>query len=458
MVLAYILMARPVQCEESGDFTFLQAYWGTAQAVEVSPGDVATLTVVLKQEKIFELKGLEATLTLPPGFEALGGTDNASIIYTGTVPMGSLVKLEFPLFITVDVQRGSYTASLTLKYYAMGFEYEDELEITFKVTGKPIVAAKVLNASLYEGEQRVLVEFSNSGDAIAKSLRILKVSSTSASVELDSAGFLGNLEPEDNVDVMLSLLVPEGLEGKTVLLTVEGSCLGPTNVVYSFTETLQLQVAEVEEVEEAKITTQFPAKAAAPGDTVRFTVRLESSFEAETLFKLSVDSVPQNWTVSIRSASGDLVSKVILDGNAFVDLVVEVTSPDSARVGEEHMLIVRAESHDQNITCSLPISVTLTEAEKVEEVKITAKFPDVTVEAAKVVQYPITLANLGDADKLLFLSIEPPADWKAVFKSGVLEVSRLYMEAGKSESLVIEVTPPSTVGIGAYTIPVQVKS
>jgi len=65
---------------------------------------------------------------------------------------------------------------------------------------------------------------------------------------------------------------------------------------------------------------------------------------------------------------------------------------------------------------------------------------------------------LGETDRLLLLSVEPPADWKVVFKSGTLEVSMLYLVAGQSENLIIEATPPSTVNMGAYTIPVQVKS
>jgi len=84
------------------------------------------------------------------------------------------------------------------------------------------------------------------------------------------------------------------------------------------------------------------------------------------------------------------------------------------------------------MTDSLPLSVALTEAE--EDIRISAKFP------------------------LLLLSVQPPTDWKVVFKSGTMEISRLYLEAGKSESLILEATPPSTVKIGTYTIPVQIKS
>jgi len=201
---------------------------------------------------------------------------------------------------------------------------------------------------------------------------------------------------------------------------------------------------------------QFPGKSVAPGDTVQFQLKLKNPLGAEMRFKISLDSIPANWTASVKSASGEYVTAVILDSNEFVDLVVEVKSPSTAEPGKEYGISVNVESSDGNIMSSLPLNIVLNEIEK--DVKITTKFPEVTVEAGELVQYPITIANLGGTDTLLLLSAEPPAEWKTAFKSGTLEVSRLYLEAGKSENLVIEATPPSTANIGTYEILVQVGS
>jgi len=343
ILTASTLSIIPVESYDFDFFRLIKAYWGTNQEIQVSPGDVATLTVILRYETRSSFQNLAAYLFLPAGFEPVGGGDNVTVYYTGTVSQGSLVNLEFPIFITPDVEKGSYTANLHLYYSPYFDQPEDELQIPFEVTGKPIISAKVLNDSLLEGEQQVLLELSNDGDAIAKNLKIVEITSSSALAELDIAGFLGSLEPGDYATVPLRLFVPTGMKGKILSLAVEVSFLGPRNIVYQVSKTLQMRVEEAEEVEESGV-------------------------------------------------------------------------------------------------------------------KITTKFPDVTVEAGKVVQYPTTIANLGETDRLLLLSVEPPADWKASFKSGVLEVSKLYMEAGGSENLVIEVTPPSTVSIGAYTIPVEIES
>jgi len=343
ILTASMLSIIPVESYDFDFFTLIKAYWGTSQEIQVSPGDVATLTVILRYETRGSFQNLAAYLFLPAGFEPVGGGDNVTAYYTGTVSQGSLVNLQFPIFIAPDVEKGSYTANLHL-YYSPYFDQPgDELQIPFEVTGKPIINARVLNDSLLEGEQQVLLELSNDGDAIAKNLKILEITSSSALAELDIAVFLGSLEPGDNVTVPLRLFVPTGMNGKILSLAVQVSCLGPRNIVYQVSRTLQMRVEEAEEVEESGV-------------------------------------------------------------------------------------------------------------------KITTKFPNVTVEAGKVVQYPTTIANVGETDRLLLLSVEPPGDWKVVFKSGALEVSRLYLEAGQSENLIIEATPPSTVNMGTYTIPVQVKS
>lgn len=214
----------------------------------------------------------------------------------------------------------------------------------------------------------------------------------------------------------------------------------------------------VEQMNESIIFCQFPGKWAIVGDPVVFQVELRNPFSFEMHFRISVDSLPSDWTASIKTANDEHVTEIILGAEESVDLAVEVESPTSATAGENYEFFVSVESVEHNVTDSLPLSIALNEPEAVEEINIATKFPEVTVEAGEVVQYQITVSNLGDVNRLLFLSIEPPSDWKAVFKSGELEISRLDIAAESSEELIIEVTPPSTVSLDTYDIPVQIKS
>jgi len=246
MILTLIFSISPVipiQCEEPEHFRLIKVYWGTDQPIEVSPGDVATLTVVLRYEKSWSFRNLKAVLSLPEGFEAVGGNNESVTYYSGAVSMGSLLKLGFPIFISPNVEIGSYQANLTLEYYVSKHLIpEEELEVTFEVTGKPSIDVNAVNNGLYEGKQEILIILSNRGDAAAHNLKIKEAYSSTASVELRNATYIGDLKPGDNVTVSLSLFIPTGLSGKIVSLTVEGSYLGPTNVAYLFSETLKLPV------------------------------------------------------------------------------------------------------------------------------------------------------------------------------------------------------------------------
>ncbi len=233
----------PAQAEVTlSSFEIIDVYWGTDQPAEVSPGDVETLTVVLRYESSWSFTNFKADLYLPDGFKVVGGDNKATTYYTGAVSFGSIVKLSFPIFIGPDVEKGSYAANLRLEYIYLNLLAQEKLEVVFEVTGKPTISVKVLNDTLYEGKQQVLIATYNDGDESAKNVKIVKVSSVSAIVELLDAEVLGDLEPGGHILIPLSLFVPLGMTGKILPLAVEVNYLGPRNVVYTFSETLQLPV------------------------------------------------------------------------------------------------------------------------------------------------------------------------------------------------------------------------
>lgn len=212
---------------------------------------------------------------------------------------------------------------------------------------------------------------------------------------------------------------------------------------------------DVEPINESIIGCQFPGKLAVPGDTVAFEVKLNNPFNVETPFSVSVGSLPANWTTSIVTQSGESVTDIILGADESISLVVKVQTPSSAISNATYEIVLVAESENQQIS-SLPLTVTL--EGDASAVKISTKFPDVTIEAGEILEYSITVTNLGDTNRLLLFSITAPSNWKAVVKSGNLEISQLSIDAGNSESLTIQVTPPSTVNLGSYEINVQFTS
>jgi len=254
-----------------------------------------------------------------------------------------------------------------------------------------------------------------------------------------------------SLSLQLEAKIPLTSIGKNSLsLTAEGK-----------TETTLKFKITVEPSNESIISCQFPGKSTAPGYTIQFQMRLKNPFGDEMVFRVGVDSIPLDWKASVESTVGEAVTEVTLDSSEFVDLIVKVTPPITAKIGK-YEIVVKAESSDGNVTTFLPLNVTLTAAEE-EEIQVAATFLEVTAEAGKVVRYPITIINSGETDRTVLLSVvENPTDWKVAFKSetdsSTVEVSGLYLTARARENLVFEVTPPSTANIGSYAIPVQVES
>lgn len=462
VMLLFATLFVSVNAQQQSYFKVLRVYWGTEQPIEVSPGDTATLSVVLRSESQYSIRSFKAELLLPDYFRAVGGGQRALAYYTGTISQGSVIRLDFSVFITKDAPKISYSTNLWLNYFVSDTWRYDLLEVEFEVTGKPSIKVTSMNASLDEGNQELSIIIQNEGDAAAESLKIVRIYSSGASAELKGSAILGRLEPGGKVIVPVQIYVPSDVKnGSLLTLIVEAACNGPWSVVYSFSKNLLIPIVIPADVEPSTlISCRFPGRAVTPGDAVQFQIRLKNPFDVKMRFIISVDHVPTGWTFSVKDTSDKYVTQVILDTDESADLVVEVTPPDTAKIGEEHRLLFNVKSFEGKLLESLPLDVTLVKSEEeVEEgVNIAVKFPEIMIEVGKILQYPITIINLGSVDRLLSLSVEPPTDWKAVFKYGTLEVSRLSVESGKSENLIIEATPPSTVSIGSYTIPVHVSS
>ncbi|MCW4005959.1 MAG: NEW3 domain-containing protein [Candidatus Bathyarchaeota archaeon] len=255
-----------------------------------------------------------------------------------------------------------------------------------------------------------------------------------------------SLSPSSNANLQLEVEIPLDANGSyEVTLTASGE-VGTT---LTFT-------VQVEPADDSMLNCAYPGKSSNAGDFVRFEMALTNPFSVDMRFKLSVDQVPENWTAFMKSTDGDYLTEVLLEADQTVNLVLEVKSPSSALTNQTYELSANAEAVNQGITDTISVTVTVTEL--ANEITLTAKLPEVAVEAGNSVSYPLTVSNMGTTDRYLLLSVEPPANWKAVFRLGDVEVTRLYLYGGNSSDLTVIVTPPSSVALDTYTFPVKIKS
>ena len=259
------------------------------------------------------------------------------------------------------------------------------------------------------------------------------------------------LSPGTSSNFKLEIRIPMDYTGENSLtLTASGTT----------TSTLDFMLT-VEPISESTIVScRFPGKWALPGDVVAFQTQLTNPFGVDVRFSPLLDSVPSGWSASLKTADDEYVTEIILGADESVELVVEVESPASAVTGENYELLVAVKSNNQTVG-TLPLVVSLQQPEAIDEIGISTKFPEVTVEAGRAFEYQLTLGNFGSSNRILFLAVEHPADWKAVIQSGTSEISQLNIGPASIagfEELTVVVTPPSTVNLGTYNITVQAKS
>ncbi|PVX25878.1 MAG: hypothetical protein CW691_03190 [Candidatus Bathyarchaeum sp.] len=255
------------------------------------------------------------------------------------------------------------------------------------------------------------------------------------------------LSPGDRLNLRVMCTVPlDSLGTHNVTVTVDGVA------VY----TLGFTVV-VEPSSESILSCSIPTKLSLPGDLATFSVSMMLPYAFQTPVSLSVDSLPANWTGFIKNADEEYITDIVVDPGTVLLFSVGVSSSPLAETGNDYVVYVTAKVEGLTVG-TLPLTVSLIEPASIEEIKMTTKFPEVTIEAGTIVNYQVDLGNFGDTNRLLLLSVDAPADWKAIIKSGDSEISQLNIDPQTAEALVVEVTPPSTVNLGTYNITVQVKS
>ena len=242
-------------------WNIIQSYWGDGAPIEVSPGDTAPFTVLLIYKATpldaeYTFKTIQASLTLPPTFEGMGGENPIQLVYTGTITDYSVIKLQFPIYLQLNTRLSNYTAQLTLISYYYYYSstttktatsntpvygsFSQQLTVMLEVMGRPDIEVAIPNISnLPEGKQQLPVVISNLGRGLAKNVKLESVQSTTSIILQPTNLIIGDLQSNATVTIPISLFVPTGY---SCSLTFTLTYLGSKNVAYETVKTLQLLV------------------------------------------------------------------------------------------------------------------------------------------------------------------------------------------------------------------------
>ncbi|NVL93611.1 MAG: carboxypeptidase regulatory-like domain-containing protein, partial [Desulfobacterales bacterium] len=228
--------------------------------------------------------------------------------------------------INLDVGK-SYTLDFSKEGYAKVTKtatvsfYQEKVKLGTIVLSKALrLSSPVLSRVASPGEKLTLpFTVSNIGEELETvEFLVAKPEGWSTRV-LDQIGEVTKiyLSSDVSMSLQLEIAIPTTSPGDYNLSL---TAAGKTSSTLNFT-------IIVEPLSEPLIFCQFPGKSAAPGESVKFQVRVKNPFGVRLRFEVAVDSVPNDWMAIVKSAGGEAVTEANLDSNEFADLIVEVYVP-----------------------------------------------------------------------------------------------------------------------------------
>lgn len=207
------------------------------------------------------------------------------------------------------------------------------------------------------------------------------------------------------------------------------------------------------------LSTDFPGVTINTGEDVTFELNVDNESATPQNVALSIDSMPKGWSAYFEG-NGKPVSRVYVgdassDSNSVkVDLVVTV--PDDA-TQDTHSIVVSATGQNGAVS-KLQLDINVSEQEFTQG-KLTSQYQELEGSSSSKFSYSMSLTNNSSVQQSYSLSAQAPDGWQVKFStSDGQQIASLNVDASRSESITVAITPPVSVDAGTYTIPVAAIS
>ncbi|MGQ9515028.1 MAG: COG1470 family protein [Thermoproteota archaeon] len=188
----------------------------------------------------------------------------------------------------------------------------------------------------------------------------------------------------------------------------------------------------------------------------RFALTLNNIGDLDERLNLTCEAL-NGWNILFKDQTRTIY-EVILPASMSKIIQVEATPPADVLPGV-YGFNASICSRDRVVYSKLDLNVVVLES---SGRIISALYPDLSEEAGKTLNFPLTIRNLGTDSVIYKIStFNMPQGWSASFRTtpgGSSSISSISLGAKESSTLYLEVVPPNTVEVGTYTIPVQVKT
>lgn len=208
----------------------------------------------------------------------------------------------------------------------------------------------------------------------------------------------------------------------------------------------------VDKVDPQILSSKYPFARTTPGSTVAFDLTI-SNVLAKGFASVVLVECPTGWTADVTRQDGSQLYGISLKPGDIVQAGLALSVPGTAAPGT-YQVVVSVKASD--FESSLALSVTVVTGEP--QPRLQTDTPYIDVYAGHTAEYLVTVGNVGDSDGILNITLEGlPAgyNWVAKDPSGSV-ISKLYLKAGESKQLKVDVTVPPLAEPDVKSLALQV--
>jgi len=230
-------------------------------------------------------------------------------------------------------------------------------------------------------------------------------------------------------------------------VTVEKSITVPAGYYYE-PESDPVKMGEIVLKKALRLSASVLTRVVNPGDIVLFPFTVSNIGEEPEEVEFSITNTA-GWATRILDQTGEIKRVLLTSGSLSLNLEVTI---HSTAIGNATVSLTTSGMTSSTLNFTL-----LTHATR--KIKLTSTFPFVSAELGRIINYPLSIKNTGEADETLDLMGVVPNGWTIRFITDTqMEILSLYLTAGQSESLTVEVVQPEDATVGEYMLVVNAVS
>jgi uncharacterized membrane protein len=203
------------------------------------------------------------------------------------------------------------------------------------------------------------------------------------------------------------------------------------------------------------LTTAFPVLTARLGEDVSIDLTLQNKNLPPARVEVAVSGLPDGWKAEIEG-NGNPVGAAFVQPDESERLSLKITPPEGTKPGD-YPFTVTGTGDGQTLT--LPIDLTLSEAERAEVV-LEPKLPALRGSPNSKFDFQINVKNDSPHDEVFNLVASAPDGFQATFKEqyGTQELTSIPVKANEAKDITLSIAPPRTAPSGQYQVVAQIGS